>query len=134
MDFGALKEKWWKTLTEQEKAQYTEFRAYIRMRNYVESDGEEEALGSCTFRYIVTAMKGTLEQGEMRRLAVALDDWKIMKLDNYILGIYEDTKDTVKLARDLISFNVLHEKTLTRIIDNREIIFKKTLVKRVYYN
>lgn len=79
------------------------------MRNYVESGGDEEMLDSCTFRYIVKAIKGTLQPNEAGRLTIALKDWKIMKLDGYCLGIYYDTKDTVMMAKDLIACHVLHE-------------------------
>lgn len=110
MDLQSLKDSWWVTLTETEKAQYRDFPAYIRMRNYVESGGKEEALQNCTFRYIVQAIKGTLNQNDAPRLDVALRDWKIMKLDGYLLGLYHDTKDTVMMAKDLINFHVLDEE------------------------
>ena len=107
MDFGKLKETWWKTLTEAEKAKYHEFPAYIKMRNYVESGGNEEALLNCTFRYVVQAIKGSLDPKNASRLFVAMNDWN---LDNYLMGLYWDSKDTVKMAKDMIYFDVLSDE------------------------
>ena len=102
---------WWGKLTEKEKAKYRKFPAYIQLRNYVESDGDETQLHYCTFREIVRVWKGTFvpTPHSLWRTSVAYDDWKLSKIDAIVLGPLEDSRDTVQLAKHLIEWDVLDD-------------------------
>ncbi|XP_028513847.1 uncharacterized protein LOC114574710 [Exaiptasia diaphana] len=104
-----LKATWWGNLTEREHELYHERPAYISMRNYVESNGDEAMLLNCTFRYIVQAMKKTLKIHDRNRLAVAMWDWKLGCIERSKLHGYYDTLDTVGIAQELIDLNVLDQ-------------------------
>jgi len=104
-----VNDTWWLTLTDEEKTKYRDHPAYIKLRDYVESKGDVRTLDGCTYYYIAQALQGKLRLSELWRVQVAVLDWKIMSIDSYVMGQYDMTGDAVKLAKDLIEWDVLDE-------------------------
>ena len=101
---------WWGELSIKEKRMYLKYPAYVQLREYVESNGDETKLENCTFRWIHQLWHKTMNVSphSLWRVTVAYSDWKLEKLDGFVLGPLEDQGDTIGLAKVLLECNVLH--------------------------
>ena len=82
------------------------YRPYALLQCYIDSGGVEEALGICSFKYIVRAVHGRLRPSDMYDFWHACNDFKMFEHDFHR---YVKRQDCVGLARKMMELDVLKD-------------------------
>ena len=97
---------WWDKLTLEEKKKYEKHPEYVKLRNFIESGGDEDTLKGTLFLYLVRRLKGTLRDDELRFLGGAIKKWKVLRFDYDFDRLYA-SKSVLTLAKEMIELDML---------------------------